>query len=122
MATLTNSQVTVVRTDRGLSISGTRITLYDVMDYVTAGWPAHLIRDRLQLTGQQISDVLAYIEAHRAEVEQEYQAVVRTAAENRCYWEERHRERIAGSTPPPKPEQAELWAKLQAWQVKQGRP
>ena len=36
------SQTTVVRTSRGLSIAGTRITLYDVMDYLTAGWPVHV--------------------------------------------------------------------------------
>jgi len=38
------SQNTVVRTERGLSIAGTRITLYDVMDYITAGWPPRLIQ------------------------------------------------------------------------------
>jgi uncharacterized protein (DUF433 family) len=122
MPTLTSSQPTVIRTDRGLSISGTRITLSDVMDYVTAGWPAHLIRDRLQLTGQQINDALAYIEGHRTEVEQEYQAVLRTAEENRRYWEDRNRERFTGSASRPKQEQAELRAKLQAWKEKQGRP
>jgi hypothetical protein len=32
-----NAQATIVRTSRGLSIAGTRITLYQVMDYVKAG-------------------------------------------------------------------------------------
>jgi hypothetical protein len=58
MSETATSQPTVVRTDRGLSIAGTRITLYHVMDYVTAGWPPHLIRDWLNLTEQQIQDVI----------------------------------------------------------------
>jgi hypothetical protein len=37
---------TVVRTSRGLSVAGTRITLYSIMDCVVAGWPPKLIRDR----------------------------------------------------------------------------
>jgi uncharacterized protein (DUF433 family) len=34
-----NTQAIIVKTSRGLSIAGTRITLYQVMDYVKAGWP-----------------------------------------------------------------------------------
>jgi len=112
MASVANSQTTVLRTDRGLSIAGTRITLYDVMDYVTAGWPAHLIRDRLQLTDQQTGDVMAYIEANRAEVEREYHAVLQTAEENWRYWQERNQERSARiASSPPKPELAEKRAR-----------
>ena len=40
MGASTTKHSTVVRTPRGLTIAGTRITLYDVMDYLTAGWPA----------------------------------------------------------------------------------
>ncbi len=123
MASIADNQATVVRTERGLSISGTRITLCDVMDYLTAGWPAHLIRDRLQLTDPQTSDILAFIEAHRAEVEREYQAVLQTAEENRRYWQERNRDRLDRiASLPPKPEQAEARAKLQAWKAKQDQP
>ena len=68
---------TVIRTGRGLTVAGTRITLYAIMDYVKAGWPSHLIRDWLQLTDRQIEDVMAYIDTHREEVEAEYQLVLR---------------------------------------------
>ncbi len=38
-------QPTVVRNQFGLSIGGTRLTLYHIMDYVTAGWsPSHIQR------------------------------------------------------------------------------
>src|SRR5258706_12133988 len=105
--TTTVNDTTVVRTSRGLSIAGTRITLYSILDYVHAGWPAKLIRDRLNLTDQQITDALDYIAAHSTEVEAEYQQVLREAAEIRQYWEERNRERLAAiAALPPKPEQA----------------
>ncbi len=58
MNTHTSNHTTVVRTSRGLSIAGTRITLYSILDYVHAGWPPKLIRDRLNLTDQQITDAL----------------------------------------------------------------
>ncbi len=38
------SHNSVVRTDMGLSIAGTRITLYDVMDYFKKDWPPELIQ------------------------------------------------------------------------------
>ncbi len=109
---------TVVRTERGLTIAGTRITLYDVMDYMVDGWPPKLIRDRLELTDRQITDVMAYIGEHRAEVEAEYQTVLRDAEEIRQYWEERNRERFAWIVAqPPKPELARIREKLAEWNV-----
>lgn len=114
-------QPTVVRTSRGLSISGTRITLYSLMDYLKEGWPPHLIRDEFNLTDQQISAVLEYIEKHRDEVEKEYQEVLRQAEENRQYWEAKNKERLAKiATLPPKSGQEELHAKLQAAKAKLG--
>ncbi len=114
---------TVVRTSRGLSIAGTRITLYSIMDCVTAGWPPKLIQNRFDLTDQQITDVLAYIMDHQAEVEAEYQQVLQQAEETRRYWEERNRERFARiAALPPKPEQAAIRAKLAAARAKRQHP
>jgi uncharacterized protein (DUF433 family) len=109
------SQPTVVRTSRGLSITGTRITLYHVMDYVKAGRSPEEIRDEFNLTDQQFIDVMTYIDEHRAAVEAEYQQVLQEAEEIRCYWEERNRERLAEiASLPPRPEQAAVRAKLAA--------
>ena len=36
MTLASNEQASIIRTERGLTIAGTRITLYDVMDYVTS--------------------------------------------------------------------------------------
>lgn len=118
MADGTNHHPIVVRTDRGLSIAGTRKTLYQVMDYVTADWPPKLIRDWMDLTDEEIQGVMAYIEEHRAEVEAEYQQVLRDAEEERRYWEERNRERFAQiAARPRKPEHAAIWAKLDAYRA-----
>jgi uncharacterized protein (DUF433 family) len=119
MATILVNTPTVIRTERGLSISGTRITLYDVMDYVIAGWPPHLIQNRLNLNSEQIADVMAYLAAHRTEVENEYQVILQEAQSNRQYWEERNRERLAQiATLPPQPGQEALREKLRAWQAR----
>jgi len=115
MSTPIVSPTGVIRTERGLSIAGTRITLYDVMDYLKADWPPSLIRQWLDLTEQQMADAIMYIEEHRAEVEAEYQQVLAYATEVRQYWDERNRDRfarIAGSPPPPGKEA--IWAKIQA--------
>lgn len=111
-----NEQALIIRSDRGLTIAGTRITLYDVMDYLTAGYPAKLIREKLCLTDERINAALSYIETHQAEVEAEYQQVLQIAAENQQYWEERNRQHFARiAAIPSKPGQEAICAKLQAW-------
>lgn len=110
-----DEQADIIRTERGLTITGTRITLYDVMDYVRAEYPPKFIRSMLNLTDEQINAALSYIEANRAGVEAEYQTVLREAEESRQYWEERNREHFARiAAMPPKPGREALWAKLQA--------
>jgi len=86
-------QSTVIYTSRGLSIAGTRITLYAILDYLHENWPPNLIRDWFNLTDNQMADVLAYIEDHRDRVEREYQQVIQQGEEIRRYWEERNNSR-----------------------------
>ena len=115
------TQPTIVRTDRGLSISGTRITLYDIMDYLKAEWPPRLIQQWFNLDDRQIADVMEYITAHRDEVEAEYQLVLQQAEEIREYWEELNHERLARiAALPPKPGQEEAIAKLRARKAELG--
>lgn len=113
------TQATVVRTDRGLTIAGTRITLYSIMDCLKADWPPKLIKDLYDLSDQQLGDVLTYIETHHKEVEAEYEIVLQKAEENFHYWTEynrEHLEKVAGM--PHKPEHEELWKKLKERQAK----
>lgn len=110
---------TVVRTPGGLFIAGTRITLYDVMDYLGADWPPQLIRHWLNLTEPQMADVMQYIGAHRAEFETEYQQVLQQAEDIRHYWDMRNQERCAHTAAmPPTPSQEAAQTKLQAWKAK----
>jgi len=98
------------RSDRGLCIAGTGITLYTIMDYIKAGWPEKLIRDVMELTDEQIRGVMEYIDSHRREFEAEYEEILQDAEADRKYWEERNRERldrIAKAGPPPGKEK--LW-------------
>jgi uncharacterized protein (DUF433 family) len=104
---------TIVRTGRGLSIAGTRITIYQLMDCFKAGQPTSLIKSLFRLSDEQMDDVLRYIAEHRNEVEAEYQEVLKTAEQNRAYWEELNRERLlAISKQPPSPGKEALYAKL----------
>jgi hypothetical protein len=48
-------QPTVIRTSRGLSIAGRRLTLYSIMDYLQDDCPPHLIRDEFNLTDKQMA-------------------------------------------------------------------
>jgi uncharacterized protein (DUF433 family) len=112
------SNPTIIRTERGLTISGTRITLYQIMDFLKAGYSHEEIINFFRLTINQMTNILSYIETNQNEVEAEYQHVLALAESNRQYWEERNRERFAQiSQMPPKPEYAELWRKLQAWKA-----
>lgn len=114
MASAFDGQTAIIRTEWGLTIAGTRITLYDVMDYVVAQYPPTLIGDVLNLTKEQVNVALSYIEKNRTEVETEYQIVLQEAEEIRQYWEERNREHFARiAAMPPKPGREALWAKLQ---------
>lgn len=119
MTSKANGQVAIIRTDRGLTISGTRITLYDVMDYVTGQYPPKFIRGLFNLTEEQINAALAYVKANRAEVEAEYQIVLKESEELRQYYEERNRDLIARlAVKPPKPGMEAAWEKLQAQKAK----
>jgi uncharacterized protein (DUF433 family) len=112
-------QSAIIRTERGLTISGTRTSLYDVMDFLKAQYPPKLIRDRFNLSDVQIETALSYIEANKAQVEAEYQEVLQNREEIRQYWEERNREHFARiAQVPRKPGQEKLWTKLEEQKAK----
>ena len=114
MTPTSNGQVAIIRTERGLTIVGTRITLYDVMDYVIAQYPPKFICALFDLSEEQINAALAYIESNRTEVEAEYQKVLKEAEELRLYYEEQNRERVTRiATLPPPPGLEAAWEKLQ---------
>lgn len=97
----TDSPTIIRRSDMGLAISGTRTTIYLVLDYLHDNWPRDEIRKWLNLTEAQLQAALDYIEAHREEVETEYEEVVREAEERQFYHEERLRQHLASLPPTP---------------------
>jgi len=83
----------IIKTGRGPEIAGTRITVYDVLEYDKAGWHRDMIAAILSLSSHQVEAAIRYIEEHRDEVIASY---------------ERNMERIRRGNPP------ELQAKLDA--------
>jgi uncharacterized protein (DUF433 family) len=66
----------IIDRGRGPEISGTRITVYDVMDYYTAGWHRDEIAALFRLASRDIQAAIDYIEAHKEEVTAEYQKIL----------------------------------------------
>lgn len=118
MTIVANDTSMIIRTARGLSIAGTRLTLYDIMDFYTAGYPREAIRDRLGLSEVQINAALAYIETYYAEVTTEYAEVLTKAEHNQRYWETRLRDHLAKtSLEQLSPKQRDLHQKFQRWKA-----
>lgn len=68
----------------------------------------------LSLTEEQVNSALSYIDAHRTEVEAEYQVVLKESEELRQYYEEQNRDLIARiPAKPPRPGTEAIRAKLQ---------
>ena len=65
MSLITATTTAIIRTERGLTIAGTRITLYDVMDYWVAGRSVEVILTWLPLTEAELQVALDYIESNR---------------------------------------------------------
>ena len=111
---MAKTESTVIRNDRGLSIVGTRITLYQIIDCIKLGKSPFEIQELFSLTDKQITDVMLYIETNRKQVEAEYKLVLKQAEETEQYWRKRNQEHFAKiATLSPKPEQAKIRTKLQ---------
>lgn len=112
----------IERRGSNLYVKGTRITVYDLMDYLTSDeWTLDAIRDQFGFSQAQWDAILAYIDANREMVEAEYAEVVRIAEENRRYWEERNRDRIAWiRAQPPPPGKEAIYEKLRRLKLELG--
>ena len=102
---------TVIQTERGLTVKGSRLTLYDILGAMKKGESLKNIRDIYELTDEEMLDVLDYIRIHQEEVEKEYQEVLESAERNRKYWEDRNRE-LMGKT---YQQREMIRAKLREW-------
>jgi uncharacterized protein (DUF433 family) len=66
----------IIDRGRGPEIAGTRITVYDVLDYHKTGMHRDLIADTLELSSQQVEAAIRYIEEHRDEVMADYEEML----------------------------------------------
>lgn len=118
MTLVVNNTAIIVRTPRGLSIKGTRLTLYNVMDFYLADYQREAIRDRLALTDSQIDAALSYIENHYNEVFAEYKQVIAKAEQNQHKWNDALAKHLTKSPVSSlSPEQQELHQKFQRWKA-----
>ena len=63
----------IIKTGRGPEIAGTRITVYDVIEYYKTGWHRDMIAANLELSSHQVEAAIRYIEEHRDEVMADYE-------------------------------------------------
>jgi uncharacterized protein (DUF433 family) len=112
VATL-NDTGTIVRTDRGLTIAGTRITLYDVMDYYASNYPTRFIGFLFDLPEATIQMVIEYIDENRSDVDIEYQQVLQDAKQLEQSYRDRQPDLVAQTlSKPPKSGMEAAWEKL----------
>jgi len=77
---LEDGDVAIIQRGRGPEIQGTRITVYDIVDYQRMGWSAERTAGWLRLNVPQVQAALRYIDAHQNEVAANYQKMLDRAA------------------------------------------
>jgi uncharacterized protein (DUF433 family) len=78
--TVPQAPAEIIDRGRGPEIKGTRITVYDVVDYVLEGWHPAQIATWFRLSSVQIEAAVAYFREHRIEVLREYVKILERAA------------------------------------------
>ena len=66
----------IIDRGRGPEISGTRITVYDVLDYLQEGWRYDQIAGLFRLPPDDIQTAIQYIEDHQEEVMATYREIL----------------------------------------------
>jgi len=66
----------IIDRGRGPEIEGTRITVYDVMDYLETGWRYDQIAGLFRLLPDDVQAAIDYIETHKEEVVTAYQKIL----------------------------------------------
>jgi uncharacterized protein (DUF433 family) len=107
---------TVFRTDKGLTIAGTRLTLYDILDYLKQQWSPTRIQQWFRLNDTQIADIMEYIHQQRWEVEAEYREVLEYTETKQQYWMGQNRS-LRERQPTPSKGRTEFWTTLRKRQL-----
>jgi uncharacterized protein (DUF433 family) len=78
----------IIDRGRGPELEGTRITVYCIMDYLRVGDHPTQIAQDLALSEEQVQEAIAYINAHRDEVEPAYEAILKLVNQRNPEWVE----------------------------------
>lgn len=71
----------IINRGRGPEIEGTRITVYDILDYHLDGWHRDMIADNFDLSSDEVEVAIRYIDEHRDEVMAKYQKMLERDAQ-----------------------------------------
>ena len=66
----------IIDRGRGPEIAGTRLTVYDILDYVQMGWGHARIASWFRISSDEVLTAIRYIEDHKAEVMADYQRIL----------------------------------------------
>jgi len=66
----------IIKAGRTPRIAGSRITIYDVLDYHRNGWCRDEIAALFDLSSRQVEAAIRYIDAHQDEVMAEYELIL----------------------------------------------
>jgi uncharacterized protein (DUF433 family) len=70
----------IIDRGRGPEIAGTRITIFDIVDYLDEGWHPTAIAAFFRISSRQVDAAIRYIEDHLEEVRAEYERILARAA------------------------------------------
>jgi len=70
----------IIDLGRGPEIAGTRITVYDIVDYLDEGWHSSAIATLFRISSREVDAARHYIGEHEEEVRAEYQRILARAA------------------------------------------
>lgn len=73
----------IVDRGRGPEIEGTRITVYDVLDYRKHGWHRDRIAALFRLSSSDIQAALDYIDEHKKHVMEDYRKILQRHRDNK---------------------------------------
>ena len=74
------SDETIIERGRGPEIKGTRITVFDVLDYLLAGWPTARIAAWLGVSSDQVQGAVDYLQERRLDVLRDYVRILERSA------------------------------------------
>src|SRR5215475_6392933 len=102
----------IIDRGRGPEIAGTRITVYDVMDYLQEGWRCDQIAGLFRLPPEDIQAALQYIEDHKDEVMTTYRQIL--ARHRNVHYPSAVQEKLAQNRQKLQAKLAEIRARQQA--------